>query len=387
MPAIATAISAAATAFSASGVGVFLTQHVVGRLISAAVLSSLARALTPKAQSPGIVTEYTQTGATSPLSFVLGTYATAGDAVCPPMSHGTAGKTPNAYRNYVITLGDIDRMAVTGYLINGERVTLGTVAHPDYGLPVLGKYEGYAWLKVLDGTQTVADPMLIAKYGAAAERPWQADMIGTGVTMCICTFRLNRELFSSDPTVLFEISGIPLYDPRLDSTVGGSGAQRWTNRATWAPTNNPFVQIYNVMRGITIPGLGVWGGEAAAEDLPLSNWFACMNACDASVTHDTGVVEPAFRSGIEVKVDVEPATIIMELLKACTGQLAEVGGVWKGRVGAPGLPVYFLTDSDIIVTKGGSRDPHKPIKDRFNAVMATAHLIRPSAGSRARPPW
>lgn len=383
MPALGTAIAAAATAFSASGVGVFLTQNFVGRLLSATLLSSLARALGPKPSQPGIVTQYTQDGATHPLSFILGSYATAGDLVCPPMAHGTAGKTPNAYRTLVISIGDIDRMAVTGYLINGEPVTLGTVAHADYGLPVLGKYEGYAWLKVLDGTQTTADAMLMAKYGAAAQRPWQSDMIGTGVTLCICTFRLNRELFNSDPTVLFVTSGIPLYDPRLDSTVGGSGAHRWTNRATWAPSNNPFVQIYNVKRGITLPGLGVWGTEVAAEDLPLSNWFACMNACDASVTHDTGVVEPAFRSGIEVTVDAEPAAVIAELLKACTGQLAEVGGVWKGRVGAPGLPVYFMSDSDIIVTKGGSRDPHKPIKERFNAVIATGP--DPSIGWQPRP--
>lgn len=338
--------------------------------MAAALLSALARAVGPKPAQPGIITEYTHDGALNPLSFILGTYATAGTSICPPMSHGTSGDIPNAYRTFVFSIGDIERMAVTGTLINGEKVTLGTTPHASYGLPVTGKFEGYAWLKVLDGTQTAADPMLLAKYGSAAERPWTADMIGWGVTLCICTFRMNTTLFKTDPTVRFETSGIPLYDPRLDSTVGGTGAHLWTNRATWTPSNNPFVQIYNVMRGIEIPGIGLWGAEVPAADLPLSNFFACMNACDVTVVHAAEVVEPAYRSGLEVTVDAEPAAVIAELLKASMGQLVEVAGLWKGRVGAPGLPVYFMSDDDIVITKGSSRDPHKRIQDRFNAILA-----------------
>jgi len=51
-----------------------------------------------------------------------------------------------------------------------------------------------------------------------------------------------------------------------------------------------------------------------------------------------------------VRVDAEPAAVLEELMKGCTGQLAEVGGEFKIRVGGPGLPVLFLTDDDLIVT-------------------------------------
>ena len=49
-----------------------------------------------------------------------------------------------------------------------------------------------------------------------------------------------------------------LYDPRRDSTVGGSGAQRWSDPSSWTPfgggaNDNPVVQIYNLMLGLRDP--------------------------------------------------------------------------------------------------------------------------------------
>ena len=56
--------------------------------------------------------EFTQNGGTNPCSFVLGKYATAGDNMAPPMTHGKAGKTPNAYLTYVIELSDVPGLSL-----------------------------------------------------------------------------------------------------------------------------------------------------------------------------------------------------------------------------------------------------------------------------------
>ena len=69
-------------------------------------------------------------------------------------------------------------------------------------------------------------------------------------------------------------------------------------------------------------------------------------------------------------MDKEPASVIEELLKTCTGQVAEVGGQWKARVGGVGLPVYFLTDADIIVTKPQDYDPFPSSDRRMNGIDA-----------------
>lgn len=360
-------------AFTATAVGGFLTQTIVGRLLTSVALSGLQAALAPKPKSPGIVTETTMTGSTRPMSFTLGTYATAGGLLCPPMSHGKDGKTPNAYRTYVIVLGAVPGMSLSRLMLNGEYVELGTTPHADYGLPILDRYTGYAWVKFYDGSQTAADPMLLAKYGSDPDRPWAADMVGTDLCYAILTFRYSAKIWTSgEPAWRFELEGIPLYDPRKDSTVGGSGSQRWSIRNTWAASANPLVQAYNIMRGITVPGLGVWGGELPADDLPLAEWFAAMNACDVVVTVSGGGSEPRYRAAYEVTVDMEPAAVIEELFRASATQIAEVGGVFKPRTGGPGLPIYFMTDDDIVITSPQELDPFPASESRYNGITANA---------------
>lgn len=367
MPAIGAAIAAIGSAVSAGG---FLTS-IVGRLLISVAASALLQHMQKPPREPGIKTEVTQTGGTNPCSFVLMKYATSGTRVCPPMSHGQVDKTPNAYLTEVLDLGDIAGQTLSRLIINDEYVTLGAVAHPDYGLPVTGFLAGYAWVKYYDGTQTAADPMLLAKYGSYPERPWSADMIGRGICYAICTFRYNRDKLQSIPHLRFEMGGIPLYDPRRDSTVGGSGAHRWTNKATWEATVNPFVAIYNIKRGIGLDDGSVWGGGFPASDVPLASYFAAMNECDVLVDNGAAGTEPQFRAGLEVSVDERPADIIDELMKVCAGQTAEIGGIWKVRAGAPGIPVMSMTDSDIIINSPQDYSPFPGFTNSYNGVHAT----------------
>lgn len=355
-------------AFAATALGGFLST-TVGRLLLSVAFSALQAALQEKPKPAGIVTEAALTGSTQPLSFIIGRYATAGQMQGPMRSHGNIGKVPNAYRTYIVVLSCIPGATMARLMINGEYVEIGTTPHAEYGLPILGRYTGYAWVKYYDGSQTAADPMLLAKYASDPDRPWSANMVGTGMCYAILTFAFSQSIWpSGEPSWRFEMQGIPLYDPRKDSTVGGSGSQRWNNRATWATTDNPIVQAYNIMRGIEIPGLGIWGGELPAEDLPLSYYFSCANICDQLVTRPDGATEPRFRTGYEIKVDKEPAEIIEELFKCSSTRIAEVGGAFKPRTGGPGLPVYFMTDDDIIITSPQELDPFPGSDQRYNGI-------------------
>ena len=374
-PVFMAALSAGASvgsAFAATTLGSFLTTTIVGKLLTSVAMSALSQALQskPSSQPPGIKTTATQAGGTNPCQFILGRYATGGYAVAPAMSHGDVGRTPNAYLTYVIQVSDIPVSALNGIIIDGIPCTLGATAHADYGLPVQGDFLDRAWVKFYTGTQTAADPMLLAKYGTYPERPWTSDMVGTGIAYAIVTFQYDREVFDSLPVVRFVVDGAKLYDPRKDSTVGGSGAHRWANPATWEFTQNPVVQIYNIMRGITLPEGSVWGGRFAAADLPLVNWFAAMNVCDATVT-EGGATVARFRAGLEVSVGDEPAQIIEELLKACSGQIVDMGGTWKIRAGGPGLPVLFVTDEDVIATRPEDFDPFPGLSETYNGITAT----------------
>ncbi|WP_370286931.1 phage tail protein [Pseudooceanicola nanhaiensis] len=363
--AIATALGG--TAF-ASTVASAITRIIVG-----VALSALSRALQPKQSSkaPGIKTDYTSSGETMAQSFILGRYATGGSFVAPPMSHGQENRT----LNYVIDLADMPIEGLTKVYIDGEAVNFnGAVSPNGWGPTADGRFAGRAWLKFHDGSQTAADPELLDRYGSDPERPWSADMILRGVPYVVLTFMYDREVFSGLPRVRFEAEGVPLYDPRLDSTVGGSGAHRWTDKATWAWTENPVVMAYNILRGIELPDGSIWGMRAAAADLPLSVWFAAMNACDEDVPLDGGGTEKRYRAGLEVKVDEEPLAVIEELMRACGGDVVEFGGYWHVSVGAPDLPTLSITDEDLIVSSPRDYEPFPGLAETYNAV----HAVYPS---------
>lgn len=349
------------------------SEVIAGWLVKTALsvgLSKLARALARQPRTPGLTTEVTTTGGTTPQKFILGRYATGGQLIAPPMSYGSAGKTPRAYLVYAIALSVSPGATLSRVICNDSYLTFGST-ETAWGRGVTGDLTGKCWIDYRDGSQTVAHPDLLAAFAADPDRPWLADMIGPGCGYAVCRFKYDREVFNGLPTVRFEILGIPLYDPRADSTVGGSGSQRWADPATWAQTENPIVMIYNILRGFTLPDGDVWGAGAEAEDLPLTNWFAAMNECDVLVARDGGGTEPQYRAGIEVAVDDEPAAVVEELLKVCSAQIVEYGGVWKVAVGAAPLPVLWLTDDDVIVTRDQTLEPFPGLAATWNGVTAS----------------
>ena len=328
--AIGTAIGGAISAVSAFAASSFIGSILVNTAISVGI-SLIARALTPKPtiKQSGIQTAVTTTGGTEPQAFILGRTATAGHHVCPPMSHDDGG-TPNGFLTYVIELSDLPGIGLSRVILNDGYSDLGPTSHPDYA---------------------------------------------------ILSFRYNREVFNNLPTVRFELDGIPLYDPRFDSSVGGSGAQRWSNPATWARSANPAVMIYNILRGIRLPTGEIWGGDVPADDLPLDNWFAAMNACDAPIGS-----RASFVAGLEVKLEMEPAEVIDELAKTCLGQISEMGGVFRMRVGAPAAPVQFITDEDIVISAPQELDPFPGLAASANAIASDYPEPASLWTSRAAPP-
>ncbi|KDB05351.1 hypothetical protein U879_02035 [Defluviimonas sp. 20V17] len=364
----ATTVGAATAASAAFTFG----ASFVGKLIFSIAVSELSKALAPHpraATTHAGVQGQSTASEDAPEDFMLGRFMTPGWISTPDRDHGTAGGVPNAYHTQVRELCGVPGAQLTRVALNGEWVTLGPDDGSGYGQPVQGKYAGYAWIKYYDGSQTVADPMLLTKYGGAAERPWTNTMIGHGLCYAIATFRINRDLFSTVPQVLYELQGIPLYDPRSDSTVGGTGAQRWSDSTTWAATDNPMVMCYNIARGITV-GTEVWGGEYSADDLPLADWFTAMNACDATATNGGGSPQPMFRAGYMVSVDMQPADVMEALAATCSAEFADVGGVLKPRVGGPGLPVYYFTDDDVLATQPEDYQPFPGLDRTYNAVSA-----------------
>lgn len=356
---------------------------IIGKLLIGVALSVgqslLAKAMAKKNETkqPTGVDLSVSMGDDVPLSFTVGTYATGGKRKYIG-TWGRDGDTPNAYLVDVIELENLPSAGLLALWAGDTKCTiLWDQPHPSgLGFPVLEYRRGgndYLWFKFADGNQIVADAYLREKFSNNSERPITADMIGRGCSYAILTCRYNSDLFTSGlPDWAFEMSPRKFYDLRKDSTNGGNGPQRWTEPSTWASTSNVAIIAYNIIRGISYGDEWVYGGQnVAAFRLPPSNWIAGANECDAAVELSNGTTEPAFRCGFEINVDREPLAVLEELEKAGNMRIAEVGGIFKVLVGAPGAAVYSFTDNDVIVTEGQSLAPFPSFNDTFNGIEAT----------------
>ena len=292
-------------------------------------------------------------GGDVPRSFGLGYHVTAG-SLAYANYWGASGSTPNAYFTQVIAVSDLPHEQLLEVWVNGEKCTLNPGgARGDFGTP-LAEYAkdgaDHLWIKYYDGTQTAADPFLVASV-ASAERPYEGTRFATGICYVIATALTEDTLFTGFPTFKFALSGIPLYDPSRDDTNGGSGPHRYSDPASWGGDGDqlPAVQAYNVLRGIRYNGAWLYGLQnmTGAARLPAANWNAQIAKCRAGIVGLSGI-EPTYRAGGQVSVDAQPANAIEALLTACQGRLSEIGGFYKIHLGAPDSPAFAWTDADLL---------------------------------------
>ncbi|RYE43604.1 MAG: hypothetical protein EOP24_27655 [Hyphomicrobiales bacterium] len=330
----------------------WLVQLVIGVALSFAA-SLIQQALAPKQKEPGVRGSVTM-GGDEPLSFIIGRYGSAGHKEYEG-TWGSSGDTPNAYHTRVLSFSDLPVRGYHRFFVYGEAVTLAATPHPTRGYPVLEYRRGskdHLWIKMYDGTQTVADPLLLAAFGADADRPWQGDMIGRGIAYCVFTALVNRELFSGFPEYFAEIDGYDLGDTALNDA--------------------PAAFIRKTLHGFSYDGDWVWGLQGLPETrTPAALWDAQIAKCNLPIALAGGGTEQQYRAGAEITVDQQPIEVITELLNSCSGRIAEIGGVYKILVGAPAGPVVSITDDDIITTEGQSLDPFPGLESTFNGVNAS----------------
>lgn len=383
-------VTAIASAWGSLGA---LTQFAIGLALKVGVgLIQKAMAKTPE-QKPVGVSGSMDVGGDNAVSFIVGTFATAGQLEYVG-TYGKSGKTPNAYLTQVISLGDLpyDEDGFVDLWVAGEKVTVDweDTAYGDLGAPVTDFRTGdddNLWIKIHYGDQTVVDPQLMTAHGTEADRPWTNTMIGRGIPYAVVTARYKRDVLTAPPRCTFVMRGIKLYDPRKDSTVGGSGPHRWGTYSTYEWSDNPKVIQYNAMRGIYYNGEWFYGGQGLLNfQFPTSSWFAAMNECDRLITLSGGSTEKNFRAGYEVTGDIQTIDLCKILDKACNGYTAENAGIYKTRCGNFPLSVYFFTDEDLIVSKPQTFNPFPGIEKVFNGVHASYPEPAESWSAKDAPP-
>jgi hypothetical protein len=369
--AIGAAIKASLTAAALVKAALAIALNVGMGLIKQAQAKKAQRKQEPRGTTLSV-----QFGDTRPLSYIIGTRATAGRRFYAG-TWGRAGKTPNAYATDCRVISDLPSYnGPQGLQEAWFGPTKGTILwdqpHPlGWGFPVLEfRYEGtdYLWVKYLDGTQTTADPFLLETFGGVANHPYLPTMIGRGCQLVIYTCRVAETFFPQGfPDALFVPKPMKLYDIRFDTTAGGSGPQRWGDVSTYVSSDLLPVLMYNVARGVYYDGKWVHGGRNfAAHRLPASSWMAAINEADRAMEEG----RKQFRGGLEVFVDEEPLDTLEDLRVGCAGRLAEVGGALKLSVGSPAGAVFSFTDANVVVTSDQDYEPFPSVKSTHNTITS-----------------
>lgn len=96
--------------------------------------------------------------------------------------------------------------------------------------------------------------------------------------------------------------GALLYDPRKDSTQGGSGSHRTNNQNTWEFSKNlALMRLWHLCHPV--------GGKMSYENMYMPDWINAANVCDQNVTNRTGGTEKRYHGGFWFRASNDPIEV------------------------------------------------------------------------------
>ena len=113
---------------------------------------------------------------------------------------------------------------------------------------------------------------------------WTENHKLSGLAYVALRFRWNQDAYSGLPEVRITVRGKKIYDPRLDTTKGGSGSHRQDDPTTWAYSANSSLVLLDYLRNSRY-------GKGLPNDAFETNYDTfktSANTCDSQVTPYVG---------------------------------------------------------------------------------------------------
>lgn len=372
---VAGIVGAIGTAGAAIGVAIsglgFIGQALVGLAINFG-LSLVIKALTPKKSAAAAsaleargIQSQVQYGGDVSRQAIYGRAATGGQLVFV----NTSGSS-NGVLDLVFAIGDGQHNALAGMWINGKWATMTSTGTNTWRInDYIDEGLDYMTVQFYPGTLSqVANAGLVARANPSGR--WTANHRLAGISYVIVTMQYNQTLFQQGvPTFLFAVEGLKLYDPRLDSTNGGSGSCRFNDQTTWVYTENPAICLYNYQRGLFLNNERVLGMGLPAGDLSTAAYIAAANACDEAVSLAAGGTQLRYRCSVTATEGTQHREVIQSFLDAMGGIMAERAGIYTPFAGVAQTVVVTITDKDLVVGKPVEVSLKKSRSERVNAVF------------------
>jgi len=314
--------------------------------------------------------------ATEPQPVVYGTVKKSGVVVWMD-SHGEFSK----YLTFVIALAGHEVDGYETVWINGTPIDVATEINGS-GFVTKSDFvdsDGNNLVKVTlyDGTQTTVDSDLNASFGSY----FTADAVGEGVAYAVIRCEIDQSTGGNDPDnpeanvwangapgdIQFTVRGKKVYDPRLDSTNGGSGTHRTNDPSTWAYSDNPVLCIRDYL---TDERLGGAFSHAAIDDAVV---ITQANICEESVSVPDGSGgtenQDRYTCNGYVSTADSPRENIQKMLTSCMGAMVYTGGLFKIYAGA--YPAASHAIDETWLRGAVSGDAATSRTNLYNAVRGT----------------
>lgn len=331
--------------------------------ISQALSGSQSNTVGPPSQT------VTVQGTTEPRRILYGQLLTAGVVANDDVSSSTG--TVNDYLWFVIALAGHQVDSITDIYFGADLIPDSTI-NPTTGAVTSGKYAGLVNIWRHTGAHGDTEQ---SDYATAFSTP--TNFIGTAVAKIYIRMKRDQVAFAGGAPANFRalVNGKRVYDPRLDSTNGGTGAQRLTDATTWTYSANPALCAADYMTSGSMYFDVATPLAKLGMNLPTNrvNWPFVANAaneCDQTVALPASATQLRYVLGCLLSCGDTHDTNLDTILAAMIGQRIFVQGKYRIYAGEYDSPGVSISDNDLTVD-GYTVQGATTGTDLYNAVVAT----------------
>ncbi|HEY3679030.1 MAG TPA: phage tail protein [Bradyrhizobium sp.] len=373
MPPVVGYIAAALVSIGvAASVATIIATVIVDAVISFA-LGKIARALagTPSNNQGPPQQSVTVKGTLEPRRILYGQVRTSGVVAFYGTSSSPGGSSQD-YLWFVIALAGHQVDAIGDVILDSTTIVSANI-NSSTGAVTQGAFTGNLNIWRLLGPSTeVVQPDWNAAFTAIT-----TNHIGYGVAKLVIRMKRSTTAWPNGAPSNFQalVSGKRVYDPRLDSTNGGSGSQRLNDATTWTFSANPALCAADYMYGGSIyfsvaTPISVLGMKVPTNRINWTFVAAAANECDQSVALPGSTTQLRYVLGCVLSCGDIHDTNLDVILAAMIGQRIFSQGMYRIYAGEYDAPGVSISDADLS-SDGYTIQGTVTGTDLYNTVVAT----------------
>jgi hypothetical protein len=194
---------------------------------------------------------------------------------------------------------------------------------------------------------------------------WGSNHKLSGVAYLAFKFKWNQDAFNSLPEVKVVLKGKKVYDPRLDSTKGGSGSHRQDTASTWTYSANSSLCLLDYLRnaryGKALPN--------SSFETNYDSFKTSADLCDTNVTPYSGGTDiNLFETNIVLDTEQKLIDNVRELLNPMRAIFTYTQGKYFLIIENTGSSQLSLNKDNII---GGIKIFGEKKNTKYNRVIGT----------------